>query len=257
MEEDTIERIRLLKIPLDIVTQEQLPWTILRLLQTKAGGNIVLLSLWDLLKARRNAEYRKFVQEASLVLPISKSLVSGAKFLTGKTPARYMPFNFVVSLLSILEKSEYSLYLLGGSQKVLEKTEKNIRQTFPRIRIVGRHRGRIKKIQEASLIEAIHKAAASILLVAKGVRGGEKWIVRHEGRLNKGFRLWCSDLFEVFADKKRRPNQGIFDSGLECLTYIAKNPLKILRFFPYMYYKILLLIYKIFAKQFEKNAAQS
>jgi N-acetylglucosaminyldiphosphoundecaprenol N-acetyl-beta-D-mannosaminyltransferase len=242
------ERISLLKVPLDIVPQEQLPDLILQLLNSESGGNIVLLSLRDLLKARRIGEYRSFVTSASLVIPISKSLVGGAKFLTGKTPIRYMPFDFVVSILTILEKREFSAYLLGGKQKILKKTERNIRQTFPHLRIVGRYPGGFKRQEEPTLLQAIRKAAPSLLLVGKGIKGGERWIARNSGQLNRGFRLWCSDLYEVFAERKKRPSRGVFEKGLEWAGFCLRNPLRIFRVFPYFRYKFLLLVYKVSKK---------
>jgi N-acetylglucosaminyldiphosphoundecaprenol N-acetyl-beta-D-mannosaminyltransferase len=249
-----VERITLLKVPLDIVPQEQLPDLVVDLLRTRGGGNIVLLSLWDLLRARRNGEYRDYVLGASLVIPISKSLVSGARFLTGKTPIRYMPFDFTVSVLTILEKREFSAYLLGGAPRILRKTEKNIRQTFPQLRLVGRYPGTIKRQGEATLLQAIHKAAPSLLLVAKGVRGKERWIARNYRNLSPGLRLWCSDLFEIFAERRRRPSRAVFDSGLEWLGYGFRKPWLFLRVFPWFYYKLLLMAYRLFVR--EKRSEQ-
>jgi len=245
----------LLKVPLDIVPPEDLPETINALLasmgninDTVKSRNIVLLSLWDLLRARRNNEYRNFVLNAAMVIPISKSLVSGARFLTGKKVVRYMPFNFIVSLLTILEGKEYPLYLLGGKSQILKKSEKNIHSTFPRLKIVGRCEGNIRKQQEGAVMEAIRKSSPSLLLAGKGIRGGELWIARNSNRLNSGFRLWCSDLFEVLAEKKRRPSNAVFDKGLESIGFCMKNPFKFFRIFPYFRYKLLLLLYKIFKR---------
>jgi N-acetylglucosaminyldiphosphoundecaprenol N-acetyl-beta-D-mannosaminyltransferase len=265
------ERISLLKVPLDIVPPEQLPDVIYGLLKPSRaaiagpsaslliapasvpktgteGKNIVLLSLWDLLRARHNKEYRAFVLKAALVIPISKSLVSGARFLTGKTPYRYMPFNFVVNLLELLESREYTAYLLGAKSPVLKKAEKNIRQTFPQLRIVGRFVGAFRKPDEHGILEAIRKASPHLILAGKGLRGEELWLARNHTRLGPGLRLWCSDLFDVFAEHKKRPSEGIFDKGLEHLGYCFANPLKFFRIFPYFGYKFLLLIYKIFKK---------
>jgi N-acetylglucosaminyldiphosphoundecaprenol N-acetyl-beta-D-mannosaminyltransferase len=245
----------LLKVPLDIVTPEELPGLISRLAprpgDTEAPQkirNIILLSLWDLLRARRNKEYREYVFNAALVLPISKSLVTGAKFLTGKKIYRYMPFKFVVSLLSILEKKDYPLYLLGGNSFSLRKAEKNLRSTFPRLNIVGRYEGSLRKQDEGAVIEAIRKVSPSLLLAGKNIRGGELWIARNSERLNTGFRLWCSDLLEVFAGKKHRPSEAVFEAGFESIGYCFRNPLKFFRIFPYLNYKLLLLLYRIFRK---------
>ena len=159
-----------------------------------------------------------------------------------------MPFDFVVTILTILEKRAHSLYLLGGKPRILKKTEKNIRQTFPQLRIVGRYIGAFKRQDESVLLQAIRKAAPSLLLVGKGVRGEERWIARNSGQLNPGFRLWCSDLFEVFAERKNRPSRAVFDRGFEWAGYCFQHPLRFFRIFRYIYYKILLLVYKLFIR---------
>ena len=156
---DYKQRVTLLKVPVDIISPDQLGDFVYDLLKEEKEYNIVLLSLWDLLRARRNNDYRSYILNASLVIPISKSIISGIKFLTGKKAFRYMPFHFIVSMLTILENREFSCYLLGGKNKILFKTEKNIRQTFPRLRLVGRFPGSYKKHDEPRIIEAIKKAS--------------------------------------------------------------------------------------------------
>jgi N-acetylglucosaminyldiphosphoundecaprenol N-acetyl-beta-D-mannosaminyltransferase len=242
------ERVTLLKVPVDIVPQDHLTEAIYELLAAGKGRNVVLLSLWDLLRARRNGEYRSFVLNAGLVIPISKSLIRGIRFLTGKTAVRYMPFDFVINLLTVLESREFSVYLLGGKLRVLQKTEKNIRQTFPRLRIVGRYTGAFKRAEEATLLEAIRKASPALLLAGRGISGGEQWLVKNSAHLSRGLRLWCSDLFEVFAERRKRPSKKTFDRGLEWVGYCFRNPLKFFRFFLYIYYSLLLLIYRIFKR---------
>ena len=242
------ERVLFLKVPVDIVEPDQLGPLAFQLLADGKEKNIVLLSVWDLLRARRNAEYRDFVKQAALVIPISKSMVTGIRFLLGKQAIRYMPFDFVISLLAALESCELSSYLLGGKKQILAKTEKNLRDTFPRLRIVGRFPGSFKRHEEATIKEAIRKASPSLLLVGKGVRGGEYWIARNSTGLGNGMRLWCSDLFDVFAERKQHPSKAVFDHGLEWVGYCLRNPLKLLRIFPFIYYNILLLAYKIFKK---------
>jgi len=239
-------RVNLLKVPVDIISPEELGSFVYDLLKDDKEHNIVLLSLWDLLWARMNSEYRFYVLRADLVIPISKSIISGVKFLTGKKAFRYMPFDFIVSMLTILENREFSCYLLGGKNKVLLKTEKNIRQTFPRLRIVGRYPGYFKKQDEATIIKAIKKASPSLLLAGKGIRGKERWIARNTLALGKGMRLWCSDIYDVFAERKKHPSRMAFNSGLEWIGYCFQNPLKFFRIFPYIYYIFMLLIYKIF-----------
>jgi N-acetylglucosaminyldiphosphoundecaprenol N-acetyl-beta-D-mannosaminyltransferase len=246
--ESCCERIEVLKVPVDIVGREDFERVIFNILERKAGENIVLLSLWDLLRARRNEEFRKYVCGAALVIPISKSIVSGARFLTGKTPVRYMPFDFAVNLLTVLERRELSVYLLGGKPKVLSLTEKNIRQTFPKLRIVGRFPVPVNKHNADTVLTVIRKSAPSLLLIGRGIRGREYWVAKNSDRMNSGLRLWCSDIYDVFAKRRKRPSRAVFEHGFEWIGFCFRNPLRIFRVFSYIGYIFLLLFYKLTKK---------
>ena len=114
--------------------------------------------------------------------------------------------------------------------------------------MVGRFPGSFRRQDEASIIEAIRKASPALLLVGKGIRGGEQWIGRNSARIGSGMRLWCSDLFDVFAERKKHPSAASFDHGLEWIGYCFENPFRLFRIFPYLYYNMLLLFYKLFVK---------
>lgn len=243
-----IERITFLKVPLDFLPPDQIPEVAAVLVASGGGRQIVLLSLWDLLRARRNGEYRAYVLGAALVLPISKSLVSGVRFMTGKSIVRYMPFDFVVKLLTALEERGRSLYLLGGRRRSLQTADRNLRHTFPGLHIVGRCAGYFRRQDEANILTAVRKASPSLTLVGRGVGGDERWIARNRRLLGAGIQLWCSDLFDVFAERKKRPSRAIFDRGLEGFVLCIRSPWRILRFFPYLYYKYLLVFYKLFRR---------
>jgi N-acetylglucosaminyldiphosphoundecaprenol N-acetyl-beta-D-mannosaminyltransferase len=233
---------------LDILPAERIPDAVAEMLRSGADTQIVLLSLWDLLRARRNSEYRTYVSNAALVIPISKSLIGGAHFLTGKTPIRYMPFDFVVKLLTALEQKNGSVYLLGARRRSLQTAERNIRQTFPGARVVGRCAGWFHRQDEPDIIRAIKKASPSLLLVGRGVSGDEKWIERNKRFFGPGIQLWCSDLFDVFSERKKRPSRAVFERGLEGLLLCVRFPWRCIRIFPYIYYKILLLFYRLFRR---------
>jgi len=228
---------------------EKLPDLLYELLETGESHHIVLLSLWDLLRARKNIEYRSYVEKAALVIPISKSIVGGIRFLTGKTVPRVMPFEFFIKTLAALEERGKSVYLLGAQSKSLKIAERNMKHTFPKLRVVGRCTGDFKRAEETTILTAIRKAGPSLLLVAKGVPGDERWLARNKGNFGPGIQIWCSDLFDVFAKRKHRPGKKTFERGLEWVGYTLHNPLRIFRIFPYLYYKILLLFYKLFRRR--------
>lgn len=240
-----VKRISLFKVPVDILQEEDFDAAINNLLKQDGNKQIILLSLWDLLRARRNNEFRTMVQNAGLVIPISHSLIKAAKFLKKEIPVRYMPFDFIIKLLHALDITNKTVYLLGSKKKNLQKTERNLKSTFRNIRIVGRYAGYYPRTAESSVLTAIQKATPNLLLVGKGIVGRERWIGRNIKYFNGGLYLWVSDAFDVFADKAWRPSKQLFQKGLEWLPYTLKKPYKFFRFFQFIYFKAMLIIYRI------------
>jgi N-acetylglucosaminyldiphosphoundecaprenol N-acetyl-beta-D-mannosaminyltransferase len=239
-----LNRISVLGVSVDILPEGEIEGLIDRFADGK-NHQIVLLSLWDLMRARRSGEFRTMIEGASLVLPISLSIVKGARFLHRAEPVRYMPFDFVVKLLAALEQRGKSAYLLGGTRSSIQKAEGNIKSTFPGLRVVGRYAGRYPKQMEGAIIEAVKKATPTLLLVGKGVPGRERWIPRNLARFGSGVYLWCSDLFEVFAERRSKPSRALFRRGLEWLRSSLLRPWKWYRAFVYLWYCVLLLVARL------------
>ena len=244
MESERLTRIYILGVPIDILPEDKIE-EIAASFEDGKNHQVVLLSVWDLLRARGRGEYGTMVAGADLVIPISLSIVKGAKFLQRPEPIRYMPFEFAIKLLGALERRGKSVYLLGSSRTNLQRAEINIKSTFPGLRVVGRYAGRYPKAVEASIIKAVRKATPTLLLVGSGVPSRERWIPRNLPRFDSGIFLWCSDLFDVFAERAKKPSRELFARGLEWLQYLALRPWRAYRIFGFGYYKLLLLFARL------------
>lgn len=241
-----VSRTSVLGIPVDIVPEEDLPRAVFELTKRDKHTQIVLIKLWDLMRARRNAEYRDMLHSAGLVIPISNAIVSGARFLVRTPPVRYLPFDFVVRVLSALEQKGASLYLLGMERRYLQVVEQNLRQTYPGLRIVGRYHGFYPRYLEESIITSVKKSAPSCLLVGRGVPGGDRWVYKNRGRFAPGVSVWAPDVLDMFADRKKRPSRQAYERGLDSLPDLMRRPWRLLRGLVYLWYLVLLLIYRIF-----------
>ena len=239
------KRIFLLNVPVDIISEDILEDVVRDLLLDKGKHQIIFLSLRGLLKARGNSEFADTVRKASLVIPVSKRIIRGAKFLGRTEPARYMPFDFAIKLLGILEKHHHSLYLAGSKPSELQITTNNLRDSFPGLGIVGRYAGFFKKEAEENMILAIKKASPSLIMVGNGVPGRSNWFSKNMNNLNPGIFLWCGSCFDIFSGKKRKISKKGWESGSFAVWETIKKPWKAVMIFPHMYYLLLLLIYKI------------
>lgn len=244
-------RVNLVSVPVDCIHPAELEDKIMELVMREGPKQICFVSIWDILKARCNKEYMECLKKADLLLPVSKSILQGAKFLKLPELYRYNPFPTVITILGKLEKHYKSLYLLGGHKDTLMTVERNFRSTFPGLQIVGRYVGYYPKTMEKDVVSAIHKASPSLLLISDGLSGGNCWSFRRYKQFSSTISLYAKDLFKIFAKQKKRISQEVFDKGLEIWAEIFKNPFKILLIFPYIWYKILLVWYKLFKRNKE------
>lgn len=240
-----IERIQVCGVPVDILRPENLEQEILEILIKPGTKQIMFLSVWNLLKARANSEYLECLKNADLIIPVSKSIIRGAKFLKRNIPVRYNPFDAVINILSVLENHYKSVYLLGAAKKTLLKAESNLHDTYPNLHIVGRCVGFFSKNAEKDVVQAIYKSQASLVLVSEGIKEKDLWSYRRRNSFSSSIFLYYRDAFGIFSDRIRRVDPKTFEKGNEIFVEIAHNPFKIFLLFPYLWYQLVLLWYKI------------
>ncbi|WP_062428730.1 WecB/TagA/CpsF family glycosyltransferase [Treponema endosymbiont of Eucomonympha sp.] len=243
-----IQRLQLLGVPVDACPAEDFKTAVLNLAQKPCPTQIVFLSVWDLLRARRRGAFGDCVKRADLVLPVSKSILWGTAALSLPAPTRYNPFSATVSLLTILESWDKTLYLFGGRKNALMAAQRNVRTTFPGLRIVGRYAGDYPKAAEQYVVAGIRKASPSAVLLSDRLPGKTCWMNRRRERFSSGIFVYYAEAIAIFSNRRKRVSDTAFAKGLEVWAEIFRNPLRLLRIFLFIKYGVLLLVYRLFRK---------
>ena len=251
-----MNRIELLGVPIDICQPEKLDEEIMRILEKPGTKQIIFLTVWDLLKARsKKKDFGDCLRNADLILPISRSILKGARFLKLEIPVRYNPFNTVIQILNILDRHYRSLYLLGAYKKTLQRAEHNVHDTFHQLRIVGRYVGYFPKSSEADVIQAIYKASPSLVILGDGIKEKNLWAYHRREKFASSIFLYYCDCLGIFAGRIRRVSEKAFNSGNEIWNEILHSPSRIFLIFPYLWYRILLIFTRLFGKSNKAEAS--
>ena len=237
--------IDFLSVPVHDLPDEKFEEAVRGMLEEEGKHQIVLVDTWDLMKARRNHEYARILQNASLVIPTTKGVQRICRFLKRPVPSIYMPYDFIIRLLGWLEHYRKSVYILGSTHRNIQISASNLRTSFPGLNIVGRCAGNYKRPAEENIILAIRKASPSLLLVGRGIKGRDKWILENQKTLADGIFLYGDDCFEIFAGKKRRVSRESWDRGTYVLTRLFKKPWRVLRGIVYLFFGFSLLAARI------------
>jgi len=239
------KRIRFLDVPVDVIEPDEMVHLLDRLASDGERHHVVLLTVRKLMRARRDMLYYRYVSKASLILPVSRGIVRGARFQKKADLARFEPFDFVIRLLTLAEETGRAIYMLGARKEDLLQAERNLRTSFPALRIIGRYAGRFRRNEGKAVVMAIRKAAPAFLLVGSGVPGGESWIAAMQKELAPGLSVWVDDCFEIFAGRRRRASREAFARGTESLPAILPRPWRWLRAFSFVYFKMLVLWFRM------------
>ena len=149
--------------------------------------------------------------------------------------------------MNFTEKKKF-VYILGGRKKLIEKVDKNIRDSFPGIRLVGRYHAEYKKSFEEDLLTAIHKATPALTLIGMKRPYQEKWLTKNIKKFNSGVIIGVGNFVNIVGGKGKTPNDKLIESGFYNIFNIFKNPFRIFRLFYYFLFVVLLLLSKISKK---------
>ncbi len=241
-----VKRIKILNVPVDSIGADATPQVVAELLDNGQHNQIVFLSLRGLLRARHDPELMRCLRDAALILPVSLPIIQGAHFLKAGDLTLFNPFEYIIRILSVIEKAKGAVYLLGARKEVLEIAEENLKGSFHGIRVVGRFYGFFPRGVEGDIVMAVKKSSPSMVLVGTGVPGRDKWILKHRKELNPGISLYAGNCFEIFAGREKQTSKKLHAAGLGALSGIGRKPWRLAAIFPYFYYLVLLLVTRIF-----------
>ena len=234
-----VKRLKLLGIPIDSIDPDFLDEQLVDLLHKDGNHQVIFLRTLDLLRARRNPEFRACLENAALVVPVSKGLQLACNRLHLGLLPRYSPFDFMIKLLNVLEAKHASFYLLGDMQPYLNRTETNLRHTFPGAQPLGRYTGSFSRAVEQNIRIAVSKASPNLLLAGPGLKGKDLWIYRRRSSFPRGVQVWCAECFYYFTARKKRPNRVSFRKGRDYYRESIGKPWRWFRFPLYVYFQFL------------------
>jgi len=212
-------RIRILDVPVDCVDEQQALKALAAFLADGERHQLVFLNLKNLFKGRRDPEFRRMLRGASLILPVHPGLARATRWLRKLKLTVFSPFSFIIRMLSLSEQLNRTVYLLGARKEDIERAERNLRDSYPQLRLVGRFSGYFPKPAEKQVLTAIKKASPSFLMVGSGLPGRDLWILRKKRDLNPGVSVWVGDCFEVFSGKRQVSRLAAEGSSLISLCW--------------------------------------
>ncbi len=225
LEDATVANI--LGVGVDNVTRSQAIVKVVNLIESGGVHHIMLMNPYKLYRIRSNNDLRTISGKATMHLPCGAGLSWAARMLGMPLKERIAPLGFIMELIRFAEIKEYSIFIVGGKPEVAEKAFFNLRKSFPKLRVVGRHGGYFNPEREKSVIEAMRKSEAKIILVGMGFPKEDKWINEiRKDFVNTVFISVGGSIDVISGDIKKAP-AFFMERGLEWFYRIITRPWRI------------------------------
>lgn len=190
---------------------------------TSANG--LVLSLYG-----RDPEFKKLLDQADGVDADGMPLVLATRiFAPVPLPERIATADFFHVAARFAEMASISFFFLGSTEEENMAAVDRVRESYPRLRIAGRHHGHFADAEEAAVVQMIIGAKPDVLWVGMGVPREHEFIVRNRTALTGV--TWiksCGGLFKFLSGKDRRAPNWMQELCLEWLFRLAREPRRLL-----------------------------
>lgn len=187
-----------------------------------------------LLQANASPAFLGILNSSSLNIPDGSGILIASRMLGGNIKQRITGIDFAASLLALAEKRGYRVFLLGSERGVAKKAKKNLKISFPKLKICGAHHGYFKKSgkENEKLLKKIRSARPDILFVCLGSPIQEKWIAKNARQISSlKLSIGLGGSLDVWAGNVSRAPKLIQIAGLEWLWRTIKEPKRARIFF--------------------------
>ena len=208
----------------DVITEK-----IISLSRSPGFKTVVTLNPQILSLCHHNEFLSDYLSKAHLILPESRGITWAVKTLCGISIQRRPG----IELLEALFPQMDSVYLLGGTQKVVDALSSRLESKHPQLRIVGTQHGFFPESDLLSIIQDIRSKSPQFILVGMGAPSQERFLSRLSQLCGVGVGIGVGGSFDVLSGFKKRAPQWIQNRGLEWLYRGLTEP-KRLRSWGYM-----------------------
>ncbi len=193
---------------------------------------IAVTGMHGITNARRNAEFKQALADASLVVADGMPVVWIGRFRGYHLPRRVYGPELMLQFCEETAVAGYRHYFLGGAPRVPQQLAVSLQKSCPGITIVGTHSPPFRPCtpeEDTAIIEDINRAAPDVLWIGLGTPKQEMWMQQHRNQLRVPVVIGVGAAFDFLSSRKRQAPVWMRERGLEWLFRLLQEPLRLWR----------------------------
>jgi len=241
--------VNILGMGIDSLTRAQAVVKVLNMIRDGGVHHIILMHPYKIVRFNANEDMKLIAARSAMKLPSGAGIRWASRMLGTPAKETIPPLSFIMDIVRISEIQNHTIFIIGGRPEVTEQAFFNIKKSFPKIRIVGRHGGYFNEERERSVIEAVRKSEARIVFVGLGFPHEDKWIHRIRNEFKNTVFIGIGGNIEIISGTVKKAPAWFMEKNLEWFYRIISRPWRVGRFVRVMWFYLRVLFKKVFKKK--------
>ena len=245
------QRIEILGVSIDPFTMDETVAKTEEYICGKKFAHLIGVNADKILQINEDSAIREIVKRCEIVNADGASMLIAANNLNIKLPERVAGIDLMLELCLAAAAKNYSVYLLGAKQAVVEKTAEVLTERYPGINICGIHNGYFSVDEDKEIIEEVKSLSPQIVFV--GITSPRKELLIEKFRDYGATAVFVGvgGSFDVISGNIPRAPKWMQKIKLEWLFRLLQEPKRLLKRYFVGNIKFLLLLNR--AKREAKN----
>lgn len=225
-------RITILDTTIDVLGVQDTIDLVEKYVITKTPLHLMGVNADKINEIRSNERLKQIVNNCGIINADGASVIMASKFLGKPLPERVAGIDLMNSLVALSAKKNYSIYLLGAKQEIVEKTAEVLKDKYIDLKIVGFHNGYFKKSDWPDISIELKQLKPDFIFVGITSPLKEYLIEFLQNDGNSGVFMGVGGSFDVISGKIQRAPLWMQKSGLEWLFRVIQEPRRLfIRYF--------------------------
>jgi N-acetylglucosaminyldiphosphoundecaprenol N-acetyl-beta-D-mannosaminyltransferase len=224
------ERITLMGCQVDNLSMEETLGRIEQFIQSGLPHQHVVVNVDKLVKASRDAELRRIINDCALINADGMPVVWASRLLGKPLKERVAGVDLFEALMRRAGEKGWRVFLLGAREEVVSKVADTYQRKYPKLVLAGYRNGYWKgEAEEAAVAQQIRDSRADLLFVAISSPKKEQFLGRYQAEMKIPFAMGVGGTFDVAIGRVKRAPVWMQKSGLEWFYRFLQEPRRMFR----------------------------
>ena len=222
-------RITMMGCQIDNLTMEETLQKVEGFIQSGHPHQHVVVNVDKLVKAERDAELRRIINDCALINADGMPVVWASRLLGKPLKERVAGVDLFEALMRRSADKQWRVYLLGAREEVVSEVKRLYELKYPGLTVAGYRNGYWSAEEEPGVVAQSTEARADLLFVAISSPKKEHFLGQYQGQMKIPFAMGVGGTFDVAVGRVKRAPVWMQKSGLEWFYRFLQEPRRMFR----------------------------